>query len=64
MAKKDKTDRMFEESSEDKLGQRDSEDDSMEDVLSDINKKRKEFYVDEETDKSVFHDNRHDSGNR
>ena len=34
------------------------------DVLSDINKKRKEFYVDEETDKSVFHDNRYDSGNR
>ncbi|KIH69826.1 hypothetical protein [Salinicoccus roseus] len=64
MAKKDKTDRMFEESSEDKLGRRDSKDDSMEDVLSDINKKRKEFYVDEETDKSVFHDNRYDSGNR
>ncbi|CAM2948251.1 hypothetical protein [Salinicoccus roseus] len=64
MAKKDKSDRMFEESSEDKLGRRDSKDDSMEDVLSDINKKRKEFYVDEETDKSVFHDNRYDSGNR
>ncbi|MEZ2457596.1 hypothetical protein ACBR55_03245 [Salinicoccus roseus] len=64
MPKKDKTDRMFEESSEGKLGRRDSKDDSMEDVLSDINKKRKEFYVDEETDKSVFHDNRYDSGNR
>jgi hypothetical protein len=64
MAKKDKTDRMFEESSEGKLGRRDSKDDSIEDVLSDINKKRKEFYVDEETDKSVFHDNRYDSGNR
>ncbi|MBY8909445.1 hypothetical protein K6L05_06510 [Salinicoccus roseus] len=64
MPKKDKTDRMFEESSEGKLGRRDSKDDSMEDVLSDINKKRKEFYVDEETDRSVFHDNRYDSGNR
>lgn len=64
MFKKDKTEKMFEESSDEKLGQRNSEDDSMEDVLSDINKKRKEFYVDEETDKSVFHDNRHDSGNR
>lgn len=38
--------------------------DREQDHLDDYNKLGKEYYYDEETDKSVFHDNRHDSGNR
>ncbi|GAB3068984.1 hypothetical protein ACFOU0_10470 [Salinicoccus sesuvii] len=49
MPKKDKTDKMFEESSEDKLGQRNSKDDTVEDVLSDINSKREDFYSSEKS---------------
>lgn len=61
MTRNDKTDKMFEESSEDKLGQRNSKDDSMEDVLSDINKKRKDFYTNEETDESGTQGRRSDN---
>ncbi|AKG73614.1 hypothetical protein [Salinicoccus halodurans] len=38
--------------------------DKEQDHIDDYNKHNKEYYYDEEIDKSVFHDNRHDSGNR
>ena len=38
--------------------------DKEQDRIDDYNKLGKEYYYNEETDKSVFHDNRHDSGNR
>lgn len=38
--------------------------DKEQDHIDDYNKHKKDYYYNEETDKSVFHDNRHDSGNR
>ena len=40
------------------------QEDKEQDRIDDYNKLGKEYYYNEETDKSVFHDNRHDSGNR